>query len=60
MDGTVLKIKSFFGKKDAVVSYRLSGKRIDMNLPAEEVNIRTEEGGACVDVDRYRYASREE
>jgi hypothetical protein len=60
MDGTVLKVKSLLGKKDALVRYRLSAKRIDMNLPAEEVNIRTEEGGACVDVDRYRGAGMEQ
>ncbi|MBI5527542.1 MAG: hypothetical protein HY897_14500, partial [Deltaproteobacteria bacterium] len=59
MKGTLLKIKSLLGKKDALVRYRLSGKRIDMNLPAEEVNVRAEEGGAGVDVDKYRNANME-
>jgi hypothetical protein len=53
MEGSVFTVKAIMGKKDAKFSYRLSAKRIDMNLPEQEVNVRKERSAIYVDVDAY-------
>ncbi|MBN2543901.1 hypothetical protein JXI42_13670, partial [bacterium] len=55
MEGSLLRVKALSGDMTAKFSYRLSGKRIDMVAPAEEINRRdpNDKAKVFINVDDY-------
>jgi hypothetical protein len=53
MEDEVFYVRGIMGKPDARFSFRLSGKRIDMILPGNEINVRQDDPPAHIRVDEF-------
>jgi hypothetical protein len=53
MEGSEFVVRSISGEENARFSYRLSGKRVDMVGPAEEINVREDDATSHIIVDEY-------